>query len=54
MKLQIPVRVERGTLIKICLNNMIAFGEVRYCVQVDDAFHFGVQVSQTVPLRSHE
>jgi PilZ domain len=54
MKLQIPVRVERGTLIKIGLKNMIAFGEVRYCVPVGDVFHFGVHVSQTVQLRSHE
>ncbi len=54
MKLQIPVRVECGTLIKISLKNMIAFGEVRYCVEVGDAFHFGVQVSQTVQLRNHE
>jgi hypothetical protein len=54
MKLQIPVRVECGTLIKIGLKNMIAFGEVRYCVPVGDVFHFGVQVSQTVQLRSQE
>jgi PilZ domain len=54
MKLQIPMRVECGTLIRISLKNMIAFGEVRYCVQVGDAFHFGMQVSQTVQLSNHE
>jgi PilZ domain len=54
MKLQIPIRVECGTLIKISLKNMIAFGEVRYCVEFGDAFHFGVQVSQTVQVKNHE
>jgi hypothetical protein len=54
MKLQSPVRVECGTLIKIGLKNMLAFGEVRYCVQVGDAFHCGVQISQTVPVRGRE
>ena len=49
MKLQAPVRVERGTLIKISLRNVIAFGEVRYCMEV--AFHFGVQLSEMVQLR---
>jgi hypothetical protein len=54
MKLQIPVPVECGTLIKISLKSMIAFGEVRYCVQVGDTYHYGVQVSQTVQLTSHK
>ena len=53
MKLQTQVRVECGTLIKISLKNVIAFGEVRYCVEVGDAFHFGVQLSQMVQLRRH-
>jgi hypothetical protein len=30
-----------GTLIKLSLRNVIAFGEVRYCMEVGDAFHFG-------------
>ncbi len=54
MKLRIPVRVECGTLIKISLKSMIAFGEVRYCAPMGDEFHFGVQISQTVQIRSHE
>jgi hypothetical protein len=50
MKLQTQVRVECGTLIKISLKNVIAFGEVRYCVEAGDAFHFGVRLSQMVQL----
>jgi hypothetical protein len=54
MKLQTPALVECGTLIKIILKNVIAFGEVRYCVQVGDAFHYGVQLSQMVQPRRHQ
>ena len=51
MKLRTPVRVECATLIKISLKNVIAFGEVRYCLEVDQAFHVGVHLSQMVQLR---
>ena len=54
MKIQTPVRVESGTLIKISLKNVIAFGESRYCVKMGDGFHFGVQLSQVVSVRRHD
>jgi predicted anti-sigma-YlaC factor YlaD len=54
MKLQTPVQMECGALIKITLKSIIAFGDVRYRVQVGAAFHYGVQLSQMVQLGRHQ
>ena len=54
MKLQTPVQMESGTLIKVTLKSVIAFGEVRYRVQVGDVFHYGVHLSQMVQLGRHQ
>jgi len=51
MKLQTPVQMESGTLIKITLKSVIAFGQVRYRVQAGDVYHYGVQLSQMVQLK---
>jgi hypothetical protein len=48
MKLRAGARVESGTLIKISLQHVIAFGEVRYCKKMGAVFHFGVKLSQVV------
>jgi hypothetical protein len=52
MKIQTLVRAESGTLLKISLKNVIAFGEVRYCRKLEDGFDCGVQLSQVVQVRS--
>ena len=52
MKIQTPVRAESGTLLKISLKNVIAFGEVRYCLKLEDGFHCGVRLTQVVEVRS--
>jgi len=53
MKIQTAVRAESGTLLKISLKNVIAFGEVRYCLKRDDRFHSGVRLTHVVQVRSH-
>ncbi len=52
MKIRTLVRAESGTLLKISLKNVIAFGEVRYCRKLEDGFDCGVQLSQVVQVRS--
>jgi PilZ domain len=52
MKIQTRVRAESGTLLKISLKNVIAFGEVRYCLKREDGFHCGVRLTQVVQVRS--
>ena len=52
MRIQTLVRAESGTLLKISLKNVIAFGEVRYCMKREGGFHCGVRLTQVVQVRS--
>ncbi len=51
MRLHVPFRVERGSLVKVRMKNSLFFGEARYCepAGTDDFFYVGVKLHKFVP-----
>jgi hypothetical protein len=50
MKVGAPSSLEPGTTVKVRLKSMIAFGEVRYCRAVGEAYHAGIQLQTGIPI----
>jgi hypothetical protein len=47
MRLNVPTRVERGSLLKVNLENSLFFGEARYCEPAPDCvFYVGVRLHE--------
>jgi hypothetical protein len=44
MQVSAPVSLERGTMIKVLLKGLIAFGEVRHCRAVGASYRAGIQL----------
>ena len=50
MRLNVPIRVPLGSLVKVKMQNSLFFGETRYCEPVsDDLFYVGVQLHVLFP-----
>jgi hypothetical protein len=47
MKVKAPNSLEIGTMVKVRLKTVIAFGEVRHCRAVGDSYHAGIQLYDT-------
>ncbi len=44
MKVHVTSALEPGTMVKVRLKSMIAFGEVRHCKMVNHSYHSGIQL----------
>jgi hypothetical protein len=49
LKLCCLTHMQRGTLVQVFMNNLVAMGEVRHCKQIGDEFHVGVQLDDVLP-----
>ena len=45
LKLSLTTRIDPGTVIEVRVGNMLAFGEIRYCVKAGESIHAGVHLN---------
>jgi hypothetical protein len=48
MGIRTPRAIDRGALVKVHRGTLIAFGEVRYCIPIGDAFHVGIPLREVL------
>jgi hypothetical protein len=54
LKLGSLTHFQRGTLVQVFMDSLVAMGEVRYCKQIGDEFHVGVRLDDVVPRHTDE